>query len=91
MKTTKPRQKFIRHILILNMRLRGKYNFVNMPRYVLYTDLLVNNKPAKAVKGNTQTKSMLKILTHKKSGSVLMTQMMYKSIQALFIVLAFSR
>ena len=35
-KTTKPRQKFILHILILYMGLRGKYNFINMSRYGLY-------------------------------------------------------
>jgi hypothetical protein len=27
---SKPRQKFIQHILILYMGLRGKYNFINM-------------------------------------------------------------
>lgn len=43
-KTTKPRQKFIRHILILYMGLRGKYNFINMSRYGLYTEQTYRNQ-----------------------------------------------
>ena len=37
-KTTKPTQKFILHILILYMGLRGKYNYINMARYGSYTE-----------------------------------------------------
>lgn len=43
-KTTKPRQKFILHILILYMGLRGKYNFINMSRYGLYTEQTYRNQ-----------------------------------------------
>ena len=43
-KTTKPRQKFILHILILYMGLRGKYNFINMARYGLYTEQTYRNQ-----------------------------------------------
>jgi hypothetical protein len=37
-KTNKPRKKFIQHILILFMGLRGKYNFMNMARYGEYNE-----------------------------------------------------
>lgn len=43
-KTTKPKQKFIRHILILYMGLRGKYNFINMARYGLYSEKTYRNQ-----------------------------------------------
>ncbi len=43
-KTTKPRQKFILHILILYMGLRDKYNFINMSRYGLYTEQTYRNQ-----------------------------------------------
>jgi len=43
-KTTKPTQKFINHILILFMGLRGKYNFINMARYGLYTEQTYRNQ-----------------------------------------------
>ncbi len=43
-KTTKPRQKFILHILILFMGLRGKYNFINMARYGLYGEQTYRNQ-----------------------------------------------
>jgi hypothetical protein len=46
-KTTKPRQKFIQHILILYMGLRGKYNFINMARYGLYTEQTYRNQMGK--------------------------------------------
>ena len=42
--TTKPRQKFILHLLILYMGLRGKYNFVNMARYGSYTEKSTETK-----------------------------------------------
>jgi hypothetical protein len=46
-KTTKPRQKFLRHILILYMGLRGKYNFINMARYGLFTEQTYRNQMSK--------------------------------------------
>jgi len=45
--TTKPRQKFILHILILYMGLRGKYNFINMARYGSYTEQTYRNHMSK--------------------------------------------
>ena len=42
-KTTKPTQKFIHHILILFMGLRGKYNFINMARYGRYDEKTYRN------------------------------------------------
>ena len=41
---SKPRQKFILHLLILYMGLRGKYNFVNMARYGSYTEKSTETK-----------------------------------------------
>ena len=46
-KTTKPTQKFINHILILFMGLRGKYNFINMARYGSYTEQTYRNQMSK--------------------------------------------
>jgi hypothetical protein len=46
-KTTKPRQKFILHLLILYMGLRGKYNFINMARYGSYTEQTYRNQMSK--------------------------------------------
>lgn len=46
-KTTKPTHKFINHILILFMGLRGKYNFINMARYGLYTEQTYRNQMSK--------------------------------------------
>lgn len=46
-KTTKPKQKFIQHILILYMGLRGKYNFINMARYGSYTEQTYRNQMSK--------------------------------------------
>ena len=56
-KTTKPTQKFIHHILILYMGLRGKYNFINMSRYGRYDEKSYRNnmeKPFDWVEFNTQ-------------------------------------
>lgn len=47
-KTTKPTQKFIRHILILYMGLRGKYNFINMARYGNYAEKTYRNQMEKS-------------------------------------------
>ena len=46
-KTTKPTQKFINHILILFMGLRGKYNFINMARYGSYSEQTYRNQMSK--------------------------------------------
>jgi len=46
-KTTKPRQKFLQHLLILYMGLRGKYNFINMARYGLFTEQTYRNQMSK--------------------------------------------
>ena len=46
--TTKPRQKFIQHILILFMGLRGKYNFINMSRYGKYNEKTYRNQMEKS-------------------------------------------
>ncbi len=46
-KTTKPRQKFLKHLLILYMGLRGKYNFINMARYGLFTEQTYRNQMSK--------------------------------------------
>ena len=46
-KTTKPRQKFILHLLILYMGLRGKYNFINIARYGKYTEQTYRNQMSK--------------------------------------------
>lgn len=46
-KTTKPRQKFILHILTLYMGLRGKYNFINIARYGKYTEQTYRNQMSK--------------------------------------------
>ncbi len=46
-KTTKPTQKFIKHILILYMGLRGKYNFINMARYGSFTEQTYRNQMSK--------------------------------------------
>jgi hypothetical protein len=48
-KTTKPRQKFLKHLLILYMGLRGKYNFINMARYGLFTEQTYRNQMSKPV------------------------------------------
>jgi len=45
--TTKPRQKFLQHILILYMGLRGKYNFTNMSRYGSYNEKTYRNQMEK--------------------------------------------
>jgi Transposase DDE domain len=45
--TTKPTRKFICHILILYMGLRGKYNFINMARYGSYTEQTYRNQMSK--------------------------------------------
>jgi hypothetical protein len=37
-KTSKPRQKFVQHLLILYMGLLGKYNFINIARYGRYNE-----------------------------------------------------
>ncbi len=42
--TNKPRQKFIQHILILFMGLRGRYNFINMARYGEYSEKTYRNQ-----------------------------------------------
>ena len=47
-KTTKPTQKFINHILILFMGLRGRYNFINMARYGSYTEQTYRNQMSKS-------------------------------------------
>jgi len=41
---SKPRQKFIQHILILYMGLRGKYNFMNMARYGSFNEKTYRNQ-----------------------------------------------
>ena len=46
-KTTKSRQKFILHLLILYMGLRGKYNFINIARYGKYTEQTYRNQMSK--------------------------------------------
>jgi len=46
-KTTKPRRKFILHLLILYMGLRGKYNFINMARYGSFTEQTYRNQMSK--------------------------------------------
>ena len=46
-RTTKPRKKFILHLLILYMGLRGKYNFINMARYCSYTEQTYRNQMSK--------------------------------------------
>jgi hypothetical protein len=46
-KTTKPREKFLKHLLILYMGLRGKYNFINMSRYGLFTEQTYRNQMSK--------------------------------------------
>ena len=46
-KTTKPTQKFINHILILFMGLRGKYNFINMARYGSFNEQTYRNQMSK--------------------------------------------
>ena len=43
-KTTKSKQKFINHILILYMGLRGKYNFINIARYGRYNEKTYRNQ-----------------------------------------------
>ena len=43
-KTTKPRQKFIQHLFILYMGLRGKYNFINIARYGQYNEKTYRNQ-----------------------------------------------
>lgn len=43
-KTTKPRQKFIQHLLILYMGLHGKYNFTNMARYGRFNEKTYRNQ-----------------------------------------------
>jgi hypothetical protein len=43
-KTTKPRQKFIQHLFILYMGLRGKYNFINSARYGRYNEKTYRNQ-----------------------------------------------
>lgn len=46
-KTTKPRKKFILHILMLYMGLRGKYNFINMSRYGSLSEQTYRNQMSK--------------------------------------------
>lgn len=46
-KTTKPTQKFINHILILYMGLRGRYNFMNIARYGRYNEKTYRNQMEK--------------------------------------------
>lgn len=46
-KTTKPSQKFLKHLFILYMGLRGKYNFINMARYGLFTEQTYRNQMSK--------------------------------------------
>jgi hypothetical protein len=41
---SKPRQKFIQHLLILFMGLRGKYNFINMARYGVFNEKTYRNQ-----------------------------------------------
>ena len=43
-KTSKPRQKFIQHLFILYMGLRGKYNFINIARYGKYNEKTYRNQ-----------------------------------------------
>jgi len=43
-KTSKPRQKFIQHLFILYMGLRGKYNFINIARYGEYNEKTYRNQ-----------------------------------------------
>jgi hypothetical protein len=43
-KTNKPTSKFISHILVLYMGLRGKYNFINMARYGRYNEKTYRNQ-----------------------------------------------
>ena len=43
-KTSKPRQKFIQHLFILYMGLRGKYNFINIGRYGEYNEKTYRNQ-----------------------------------------------
>ena len=42
-KTSKPRRKFIQHLFILYMGLRGKYNFINIARYGQYNEKTYRN------------------------------------------------
>ena len=44
---SKPRQKFIHHLLILYMGLRGKYNFMNMARYGSFNEKTYRNQMEK--------------------------------------------
>jgi hypothetical protein len=44
---SKPRQKFIQHLLILYMGLRGKYNFINMARYGSFNEKTYRNQMEK--------------------------------------------
>ena len=46
-KTAKPRQKFLQHLLILYMGLRGKYNFINIARYGKYNEKTYRNQMEK--------------------------------------------
>jgi hypothetical protein len=43
-KTSKPRQKFIQHLFIIYMGLRGKYNFINIARYGEYNEKTYRNQ-----------------------------------------------
>lgn len=45
--TTKPTRKFVTHILVLFMGLRGKYNFINMSRYGSYDEKTYRNQMEK--------------------------------------------
>ncbi|MCX6272759.1 MAG: hypothetical protein NTU44_16390 [Bacteroidetes bacterium] len=47
-KTTKSRQKFIQRVLILNMGLRGKYNFINMSSYGSFNEKTYRNQMEKS-------------------------------------------
>jgi hypothetical protein len=46
-KTTKPTQKFLLHVMILYLGLRGKYNFINMSRYGRYDEKTYRNNMEK--------------------------------------------
>ena len=58
-KTTKPRQKFLLHLLILYMGLRGKYNFINMARYGSYTEQTYRNQMSKPFDWATFNKNLI--------------------------------
>jgi len=57
--TTKPRNKFILHLLILYMGLRGKYNFINMARYSSYTEQTYRTQMSKHFDWATFNKNLI--------------------------------